>query len=139
MAGQIDPSTVPQLIHANEGIATTSHGYLVRWRSHTDHNTAWDYLHADLELNNYIKLYTSQHFDMQPNIKEETILRKLDWLVNYLAIRDQNYARWGIITCDVTPQKDLVLGLRDTAKVSSLVENGWLVLPIGTLKPLTIA
>ena len=139
MAGQIDPAPVPQLIHANEGIATTSQGYLVRWCSHADHNTAWDYLHVELEMNNYIKLYTSQHFTMQPNMKEETMRRKLDWLINQLAIRDQNHARWGIVTCSVTPQKDLVLGLRDTAKVLSLAKNGWLILPIGTLKPLTIA
>ena len=76
---------------------------------------------------------------MQPGIKEETILRKLDWLINQIAIRDQNYARWGIILCSITPQKDIVLGLRDTAKALSLAKNGWLVLPIGTLKPLIIA
>ena len=88
MAGQIDPATVPQLINANEGIATTTMGCLVRWRSHKDHNAAWTYLHADLEMNNYIKLYTSQHFAMQPGMKEETMLKKLDWLINQLAIRD---------------------------------------------------
>ena len=114
-------------------------GFLVRWSSHWDHNNAWDYLNAELEMDNYIKLYTSQHFDMQPGMKNETMLRKIDWLINQIAIRDQNYARWGIITCDISPQKDLILGLRDTVKVRALVENGWLVLPIGTLKPLTIA
>ena len=61
---------------------------MVRRCSHADHNTAWDYLHADLEMNNYIKLYTSQHFAMQPGMKEETMLKKLDWLINQLAIRD---------------------------------------------------
>ena len=88
MAGQLDPATVPQLVHANEGIGTTSMGYLVRWRSHKDHEVAWDYLHAELEMDNYIKLYTSQHFDMNPDMKQETKLKKLDWLINQLAIRD---------------------------------------------------
>jgi len=90
-------------------------------------------------MDNYIKLYTSQHFTMQPNMKEETMRRKLDWLINQLAIRDQNHARWGIVVVGITPQKDLVLGLRDTAKVSAMAKNGWLILPIGTLNPLTIA
>ena len=90
-------------------------------------------------MDNYIKLYTSQNFEMNPDMKQETKLKKLDWLINQIAIRDQNYARWGIISCDITPQHDLVLGLRDATKVRSLVENGWLVLPIGRLKPLTIA
>ena len=85
-AGQIDPATVPQLVHANEGIGISSEGYLVRWRSHADHNVAWDYPHADLEMDNYIKLYTSQHFDMHPDMEEATKLRKLDWLINKLAV-----------------------------------------------------
>ena len=67
-AGQIDPATVPQLVHASEGINITTGGYLVRWRSHADHHTAWDYLHADMEMENYVKLYTSQQFDMHPEM-----------------------------------------------------------------------
>ena len=55
---------------------------MVRWSSHTDHNTAWDYINVELEMDNYIKLYTSQHFAMQPNMKDETMRKKLDWLIN---------------------------------------------------------
>ena len=76
---------------------------------------------------------------MHPDMENETKLRKIDWLINQLAIQDQNYARWGIISCDITPQKDIVMGMRDLGKVQSLVENGWVVLPIGTKEPLTIA
>ena len=100
------------MVHANEGIGITTAGYLVRWRSHADHDTAWDFIHAELGIENYIKLYTSQHFDMNPDIKEKTMLKKIDWLINMIAVEDQNHARWGIISCDVTPQKDLVLGMR---------------------------
>ena len=138
-AGQIDPATVPQLVHANEGINITTAGYLVRWRSHSDHTTAWDYLHAELEIENYVKLYTSQHFDMRRNMENDTKMRKMDWMINRIAIQDQNYARWGIVSCDITPQKDIVLGLRDLRKTKALIENGWMVLPIGTNEPLTIA
>ena len=49
-------------------------------------------------MDNYIKLYTSQHFEMHPNMEEATKLRKLDWLINKLAVQDQGYARWGIIS-----------------------------------------
>ena len=31
------------------------------------------------------------------------------------------------------------MGMRDLGKVQSLVENGWVVLPIGTNEPVTIA
>ena len=120
-------------------MSVSTGGYLVRWRSHSDHNTAWDYLHAEMEMENYIKLYTSQHFDMHPTMENDTKIRKIDWLINQLAIQDQNYARWGIISCDITPQKDIVMGMRDIGKVQSLVENGWVVLPIGKTAPLTIA
>ena len=138
-ADQIDPATVPQLVHANEGISITTAGYLVRWRSHSDHNTAWDYLHADMEMENYVKLYTSQHFEMNANMEEDTRLRKMDWLINRIAVHDHNNERWGIISCDITPQKDIIMGLRDQRKVQALIANGWMVLPIGTEEPLTIA
>ena len=76
---------------------------------------------------------------MNPDMKEKTLLKKVDWLINMMAVEDQNHARWGIISCDVTPQKDLVLGMRNLEKVNILVSNGWVVLPIGTREPLTIA
>ena len=76
---------------------------------------------------------------MRRNMENDTKMRKMDWMINRIAIQDQNYARWGILSCEITPQKDIVLGLHDIQKTKALIENGWMVLLIGTNVSLTIA
>ena len=57
----------------------------------------------DLDLENYVKIYRSQNFNMRPDLTEEPINKRLDWLINKLAIEDQRYAKWGIRSLDITP------------------------------------
>ena len=84
-------------------MSITSQNYLIHWQSHADYRAAWDYINADLGMENYVKIYTSQNFSMHPNLEDEGINKRLDFLINQIALTDQRYARWGIRSLDVTP------------------------------------
>ena len=72
---------------------------------------------------------------MYPFQTEETNLAYLDDIVNQLAIVDQR-KKWGIHSCDIKPNKDIVLGLRDEQRAQNLIEVGLINLPV--LADLTI-
>ena len=76
---------------------------------------------------------------MHPELEEEPTRHRLDFLINQLAITDQRYARWGIRSLDITPQKDIVLGMNDAIKSRKMIENGWIAVPIGLSEPLRLA
>ena len=46
-------------------MSITSQNYLIHWQSHADYRAAWDYINADLGIENYVKIYSSQNFEMQ--------------------------------------------------------------------------
>ena len=69
--GLVDPGTLPQLSDQCEGMCVTTQGYLAHWQSHDSHATAWDYISTDLSIKNYVKLYTSKHFEMHRDQGEE--------------------------------------------------------------------
>ena len=60
--GLVDPGTMPQLVSGCQGMSITSQNYLIHWQSHADYRAAWDYINADLGMENYVKIYTSQNF-----------------------------------------------------------------------------
>ena len=76
---------------------------------------------------------------MHPDLEEEPVRQRLDFLINQIAIIDQRYARWGIRSLDITPQKDIVLGMNDSLKVRKMIDNGWIAIPIGLKDPLRLA
>ncbi len=49
---------VPDLLHYSYGMCVTTAGYLVHWRT-LDDNTAWDHLIGELDMECYLKVYTS--------------------------------------------------------------------------------
>ena len=57
--GLVDPGTIPQLVSGCQGMSITSQNYLIHWQSHADYRAAWDYINADLGIENYVKIYTS--------------------------------------------------------------------------------
>lgn len=63
-------------------------GYLVPWRSHSNHQSAWDYINTDMDIENYVKLYSSKHFDTHPGMTEELQKQQLDHIINSLAMID---------------------------------------------------
>ena len=68
---------------------------------------------------------------MHPELEEEPVRQRLVSLINQIAIADQRYARWGIHSLDISPQKDIVLGMNDALKTKKMVENGSIAVPIG--------
>ena len=130
---------MPRLVSGSEGMSLTSEDYLIHWQSHADSKAAWDYINSDLDIDNYVKIYTSQTFKMRPDLDEKPILKSLDWIINKLALEDQRYARWGIRSLDITRQKDIVLGMNDALKARNMASNGWITLPIGTQQPLLLS
>ena len=137
--GHVDPGTLPQLVYANSGMSLTSEEYIVRWQSHADHKAAWDFINLELDIEHYVKIYTSTLFEMKPDMRDHKKKEQLDWVINSLAIKDQRHARWGIVSCDITNRMDVVLGLRDKRKAINLIDNGWMILPVGTEQPLPLS
>ena len=86
--GLVDPGTIPQLVSGCQGMSITTQNYLIHWQSHADYRSAWEYIHADLGIEHYAKIYTSQHFQMHPTLEEEPINKRLDFLVIQIAIVD---------------------------------------------------
>jgi len=92
----------------------------------------WDYINTELDITNYVKLYTSRFIEMTPGTDGETQMNKIDHIINNLAHVDVRYKHWGIHSCDITPSKDIVLGLRDSDKAQKVADSGRINLTLAT-------
>jgi hypothetical protein len=92
---------IPTLISMELGMGVSSLGFVAHWKSSAE-SSAWDFLNTSLEMENYVKLYTSKLFakgKWDREIKAQWIDRVVD-AVGDLHRDPSN--RFGIQSIDIT-------------------------------------
>ena len=74
---------LPSIVKARHGVCITSDGWIVHW-STLDSDDVWDHMQADLDLDNYIVLYSSKIIRKKKTLADETRRQLLNEIVNAL-------------------------------------------------------
>ena len=78
---------LPSIVYTRHGVCVTSAGWIVHW-SQLDSDTVWDHMCTDLDLDNYVMLYTSKIIRKKAYNDEEKRLL-LDQIINELGRKQQ--------------------------------------------------
>ncbi len=82
----------------------------MHWETSAQHKSVWEYFTHGLREKNYVKVYTSKILK-KLNVDEDEQKRRLDAVIDCLAFRQRAHERYRIMRVDMTPQKDIVIGM----------------------------
>jgi len=102
-------------------MCVTSEGYIVHWKNSTE-KTAWDYCTAELDIDNFVKVYTS-HYIRKQELTERERRTKLDNYINRIAEHQASKGR-RIIEVSITPLWDIVIGFAHSADATFYITKG---------------
>ena len=136
---------LPSIVKARHGVCVTSAGWIVHWSS-LDSDTVWDHMCADLDLDNYVMLYTSKI--LAKKRLADTIKREiLNEIINDLGKTHYhtNSAEQELMIIDVNRNMDLMLAFRNKATAQTITSEhyttlqtemlGEVIIPNGPLIP----
>ena len=137
---------LPSLAKVRHGVCVTTEGWLVHW-STLDSDTVWDHMCLDLDLDNYITIYSSKFFNKKKDMEDNEKRQILDEIINGLGTLHDitNSSAWDLKMVDVTRNYDLLLGFASTETSNQMsiegkiiVETqsqGELIIPCGPVVP----